>query len=778
VTSDATLHENRIKPLIGAPVERREDDRFLTGRGRYVDDVHIEGMVHAAIYRSAKPHSRIHKVETRHAAKLQGVLGVFTGADFMGQLNPIRTRVAALPRFNEFLQLPIATEKVRYVGEPIAVVIAETPYIAEDALSLISAEIEDLLPVVTWEQACEGLSLVHEAVGTNVTGNVVGRGDASSAFEQAYYVRREKFSVQRHTAVPIETRGLVAQWNAGRQTMTIWGATKIPFFNRTTLAGMLELPESSIVMKVEDVGGGFGVRGEFYPEDFLIPYLARALGRPVKWIEDRREHFMATNHARETVCELEIACTRDGAFVGMRGRLVVDLGAYARGTGSTAPARCAQFLPGPYRIPNFSCEVNAFFSNKTPCGTYRGPGRIEANFFRERLIDMAAADLKIDPAELRRRNLVTAQEMPYSIGQLTTYEPAAHIDSGDYVALFETALKEIGWDKLKPLQGRKIEGLYHGTGFSCFFESGAGGAREQARIRLSADGTLDVFVGSASSGQGHETVFAQVCADTLQLPMDDIRVTCASTDQLEAGAGSFHSRSAVMAGNAVRLAARTFMERLRGVAIDYLGRPNVQLSWEHGAFSQAETRAKVTISAISRYLAARGETIDVTETFVNADNKPFSYGTNAAHVAVDPRSGHVMLLDFVAIEDIGTVLNSMIAHGQAEGAIVQGLGGAFLEHLMYDDEGQLLTASLADYLMPTASDFPNIRGKFLNLAPAPGNPLGAKGGGEGGMVAVAAAIGNAVSAAVSSFGAEIRDLPLSPPRVWRLIKDAESAKAK
>ena len=293
---------------------------------------------------------------------------------------------------------------------------------------------------------------------------------------------------------------------------------------------------------------------------------------------------MATNHARETVCELEIACDPDGIIVGMRGRVVVDVGAYARGTGSTSPARCAQFLPGPYRIPNFSCEVNAFFSNKTPCGTYRGPGRIEANFFRERLIDMAAADLKIDPTELRR-HLVTAREMPYSIGQLTTYEPPAQMDSGDYVALFDTALKEIGWDKLKPLQGREIDGLYYGTGFSCFFETGAGGGREQARIRLSPDGTLDVFVGSTGSGQGHETVFAQVCADALQLPMDVIRVTCASTDQLEAGVGSFHSRSAVMAGNAVRLAAQTFIERLRPVAIDYLGRPNVELTWSTELFA-------------------------------------------------------------------------------------------------------------------------------------------------------------------------------------------------
>jgi aerobic carbon-monoxide dehydrogenase large subunit len=762
-----------VKSTIGESIVRREDARFLSGRGRYVDDVHVERMVHAAVQRSPKAHGRIRRIETRRALELPGVIAVFTAADFETRLKPIRTRVAALPRFDEFLQLPIAKEKVRYVGEPIAVVVAETPYIAEDALSLISVEIDELPPILTWQQAREAAGFVHESVGTSVTRNVVGRGDAEKAFRNAYYVRSETFAVQRHTAVPMETRGLVAQWDATHEKMTVWGATKIPFFNRTTLAGMLELPEPAIVMKVEDVGGGFGVRGEFYPEDFLIPFIAKKLGRPLKWVEDRREHFLATNHARETICDLQIACDREGHMIGMRGRVVVDVGAYARGTGSTSPARCAQFLPGPYRIPDFSCEVNAFFSNKTPCGTYRGPGRVEANFFRERLIDMAATDLKMDPTELRRRNLVTAKEMPFSIGQLTTYEPPEQIDSGDYLTLFDTALREIGWETLKPLQGREIDGFYHGTGFACFFETGAGGAREQARIRLAADGTLDVFVGSTGAGQGHETVFAQVCADTLQMPIDAIRVTCASTDQLEAGVGSFHSRSAVMAGNSVRLAAQTFIERLRSAALDYLGRPNLALSWEDGAFNQTGADSKVTIAALASHLAARGETIDVTETYSSTQGKPFSYGTNAAHVAVDPRTGHVIVLDFVGIEDIGAVLNPMIAHGQAEGAIVQGLGGALLEHLMYDEAGQLLTASLADYLMPTAADFPNIRGRFLNLAPAPGNPLGAKGGGEGGLVAVAAAIGNAVSAALSSFGVEVHDLPMSPPRVWQLIKDAE-----
>jgi carbon-monoxide dehydrogenase large subunit len=763
-----------VSSFTGAPIRRKEDVRFLCGRGSYVDDFHIDGMLHAAIFRSSTPHGYIRNVDVSEAAMLPGVVGIFTGKDFVGHLSPIRIRVAGLPRFGEFLQIPLAVEKVRYVGEPIAVVIAETAYLAEDALSFISVEIDDLAPILTWEQAVEGKEFIHEAVGTNTTGNFIGRGNADQAFNAAHYTRRERFSVQRHTAMPVETRGLLAHWDATAQTMTVYGATKIPFFNRLSLSRMLGVPEHSVIMKVGDAGGGFGVRGEFYPEDFLVPFLARKLERPVKWVEDRREHFMATNHARETYCDLEIACDSEGVIQGLRGRIIVDLGAYARGTGSTAPARCAQFLPGPYRVPNYSCSVNAYFSNKTPSGTYRGPGRFEANFFRERLIDMAAADLDIDKAELRRRNFVTPSEMPFNIGKLTTYEPAAEYDSGDYPSLFETALKEIRWEELQAIQGREVDGWYHGVGLSCFSESGAGGATEQARIRLAEDGKLDLFVGATSSGQGHETVFSQVCADALGFPLETIRVKCASTDELEAGVGSFHSRSAVMSGNAVRQTALTFLESLKAAAVAYLGRPNVELSWSDGAFTHEGSDARVTLAALASHMSAKGEFIDVTDTFVNEKRKPFSYGTNAAHVAVDPRTGRVKIVDFVAIEDIGNILNPLVAHGQSEGAIVQGLGGVFLEHIMYDDAGQLVTASFADYLLPTATDFPNIRGKFLNLATAPGNPLGAKGAGEGGLVAVAGAVGNAISAALVTFNVQVRELPVSPPRLWELIVEQDT----
>ena len=764
-----------MKPLIGEPVIRQEDARFLRGQGRFVDDVHVEGMIHAALFRSSWPHGRIRKVDVAAAAALPGVVGVFTLPDFRAFLKPIRSRIAAMPGFEQFLQLPLATDKVRYVGEPMAVAVAVTPHIAEDAISLISAEIEELPPVLNWDRAAKGTTFIHESAGTNHSSISVGRGDADAAFQTAPYVRRETFSVQRHTAVPMETRGLLAVWDEARTCMTVSGITKVPFFNRTTLAAMLGLPESAVVMKVADAGGGFGVRGEFYPEDFLVPFLARKLNRAVKWVEDRREHFLATNHSRETACELEIACDQDGTILALRGEVTIDIGAYARGTGGTSPTRCAQFLPGPYRIPNFACTVNAHVSNKTPSGTYRGPGRVEANFFRERLIDMAAEDLRIDPADIRRRNFVAAQEMPFNIGKLVNYEPPAQFDSGDFGAVFEQALNEIGWTKKRSLQGRMIESRCHGIGFASFVESSAGGLKEQARIRLDRNGILDVFVGSTSSGQGHETVFAQVCADALHLPLDRIRIICASTDELQEGFGTWHSRSAVMSGNAVRTTAQAFIDRLRALASEFFGRPNVELEWRDGHICRSDTDATVSLEALARFATDRGEAVDVTGTFDYTEAKPFSYGTHAAHVAVDPRTGAVELVDFIAIEDIGRVLNPLVVHGQVLGAIVQGLGGAFLEHLRYDEDGQLLTASFADYLLPSATDFPNIRGHFMELALAPGNPLGAKGAGEGGIVAVAAAVSNAVSAALSSFNVQIRELPLSPPRIWQLIQDAGQA---
>ena len=473
------------------------------------------------------------------------------------------------------MQPVIAADKVRFVGEPIAVVIANSRAEAEDALEAIDVEIEPLTAVADRQSALEGASFLFEKNATNLAIRYEARkGDPDRAFATADYIRRESFRSQRHAATPMETRGILAQWDAASQQLTVSGATKVTFANRAMLATMLQLPKHAIEMDETEIGGGFGVRGEFYPEDFLIPFAARKLGQPVKWIEDRREHFIASNHSRDIACDLEIACRRDGSIVGLRGTVHADMGAYIRTNGGVVPAKAGQFLHGPYRIPNIGVEVEIFVTNKTPIGTYRAPGRVEANFFRERLFEMAARDLGIEPLEFRRKNLISHAEMPYSIGRLVPYEGEAVLDSGDYHATLDRCLAEFGWNEKSRLSGRLINGRYEGTAVTCFVQSGGGGPKENARAVLERDGTVAIYVGSAALGQGIETAFAQIAADTLGLPLSRFRVLHGSTRHVSEGSGTFHSRSIMFGGPAVLNAALALAERIKDLAqrVRHLGR--------------------------------------------------------------------------------------------------------------------------------------------------------------------------------------------------------------
>ncbi|UFS76691.1 xanthine dehydrogenase family protein molybdopterin-binding subunit [Tardiphaga sp. 37S4] len=751
------------KLLVGSAVERMEDARFLSGSGNFADDLAVEGMLHAAILRSPIAHARIVAIDASAALAMPGIHAVITARDISDTIPIIPLRLAPLPEFEPFRQPVIASDKVRYVGEPIAVVIADSRALAEDALERIGIEFEALSAVT--ERGASETPLFDFAEDNVALRYDAGFGDADAAFAAADYVRTERFSVQRHTALPMETRGLLAEWNSSAGRLVVTGATKVTFYNRRALAQMLGLREDDIDLIEIDVGGGFGVRGEFYPEDFLIPFAARKLARPVKWIEDRREHLMAINHSRDIACELSLACRSDGMMLGLRGRVFADMGAYIRTNGGVVPAKAAQFLPGPYRIPHVSVSVEAFMTSKTPVGTYRGPGRFEANFFRERLIDMAATDLGIDIAEFRRKNLITEQELPYPIDGLVPYEGPTSYDTGDYVEVFERALKEIGWHEKRHLQGKLVDGVRHGIGLGCFVESGGAGPKENAALTLEKDGSLTVAVGSSVLGQGLETVLGQIASDTLSIPFDRIRVLHGSTTLLDEGFGTYHSRAVVMGGSAVLDAATRLREKILQQASNHLGRPNSELKIVN-ANVIADNGTSVSFATL-----AAGRELQADGTFSN-DARTYSYGTHAAHVTVDPRTGAVKVLDYIAVEDVGRAINPAIVHGQAIGAIVQGLGGVFLDHLIYDEQGQLLNASLADYLVPTASDFPVLRAVTLELRPSPSNPLGAKGAGEGGIVAVAAATANAVAAALAPLNVEIHHLPLTPPRLWRLIKDA------
>ena len=770
---NANLHAipSSTTSLVGQPIERLDDLRLLGGKGTFVDDVHRDGMLHAAIFRSPVAHGDIIGIDFTRARALPGVVAIF-GPDDFSSLPPIQLRLAPIAGVERFLQRPIASKKVRFVGEPIAVVVAEAQGIAEDAFELIEIDIAPLPAVTDWDAASNGATFLFEEHATNIAARYpVGFGDAEAGFRAADYRRRETFRCHRQTALPMETRGFLAEWDDARQHLSVWGSTKVLWHNRKATAEALGLALEQVDLIGVDVGGGFGVRGELYPEDFLIPFVARALKRPVKWIEDRREHLLATNHSRDIACELEIACMRDGRIVGLRGTIFGDMGAYTRTNGGVVPAKVAQFLLGPYRIANVAFEIAIFHTNKTPVGTYRAPGRFEANFFRERLMDIAAADLGIDAAEFRRINLIPARELPYSIGNLVPYEKPSAYDTGDYIAGFERLLAALDYDSLAHLNGKEIDGRRRGVGLACFVESSGGGPKENARFILEADGTIAIHVGTSGMGQGHQTVFSQVAADELGVSLQSLRVFNASTENLAEGFGTFASRGAIKGGSAVVEGAKRFKEELLKLASEIIGIAVNDLHWRDGALVNHDGTIKFDLVTLAREASQRGRAVDVVGSYSNPE-LTYTYGGHAASVAVDVRPGAVEVLDYVAIEDVGRALNPLILHGQLIGAVVQGLGGTFLDHLVYDEQGQLLTGSLADYLVPTASDFPNVRGESFAEKTAPSNPLGVKGGGEGGIVCVAAAISNAVAAALRPLGVSLTELPLSPPRVWGAIAKA------
>ncbi len=753
--------------FIGSPIERFEDLRFVRGRGEYIDDITRDGVLHAAILRSSVAHGRIRAIDVTRARGMPGVYSVITAADLGGNIPNVPMRLQPLPDFEPFGQPVIAHDKVRYVGEALALVLADRAARAEDALEGIDVDIEQLPAVSGSQDSAANRSLLFEEQGTNLAIKFHAlRGDAASAFKDAPYARRERFRVQRHMAMPMEPRGLLAVWDAARGKLTVYGGAKVLFFNRRTIARQMGLAEDAVELVENDVGGGFGARGEFYPEDFLIPFAARHTGRPVKWIEDRREQLMTLNHAREAEIDVEIACTRDGTILALRGHAHVDVGAYMRTNGAVGARNVAQFMSGPYRVPIVDIDVALQLTNKTPVGTYRGPGRFETDFFRERLFDIIADDLGIDRVELRRRNLVRQSEMPYSVATITPYESNDQFDSGDYHATLDRCLQEIGWAEKSTLRGKLIDGRHHGVAIGCFVEGGAAGPKESARIVLEPSGDFSVYVGSSAVGQGVETVFAQIAADALEVDIARIRgVFHGSTSHVSDGYGAYHSRSIVMGGSAILSAATLVQEAIRAHAANKLGCAPSEVQIVEGSRVVGPRGQSLPMAGLS------AEGISAEGAFLNKKHT-YTYGAHAAHVAVDPKLGHVALLDYVVVEDCGRIINPLTLRGQIVGSVVQGLGGAFMEHLMYDDAGQFLTGSLADYLVPTASDFPCIRAVMLEDHPSPINPLGAKGAGEGGIIAAGGVIANAVADALRPFGVQPRELPLSPSRIWQLVQDA------
>ncbi|MCI0799006.1 MAG: xanthine dehydrogenase family protein molybdopterin-binding subunit [Chloroflexi bacterium] len=772
---------------IGAPVTRREDVRFLTGKATFVDDVELPHMLHAAVLRSSHAHARILGIDTAAALEIPGVVAVFTFQDIVNTVDPrpIPMRRGSFSGLERFLQYPLAGDKVRYVGDPVAVAVAESRYVAEDALDAIEVTYDPLPAVTEVWQSLQGDNLLFEEHGTNLAFEFSGSlGDVDQAFSLADYTRKEEFRCHRHTGNPLETRGLVASYSPGTQEITVWGETKVPHFNRGVLASLLQMPEHRIHYIEPDVGGGFGIRGEFYPENFLIPFASVKLGRPVKWIEDRMEHLISANHSREHVCRLEMAAKQDGTILGMKAEIYGVLGGYVRTHGVSVPIGTAAMLMGPYHIPNYQWHVRCLLTNKVGMGTFSAPGRYESCFFRERMLDLVAGDLGIDPTELRLKNLIPPSAMPYEVG-ITRPEGSPMVyDSGDYPAVLKKALEVIDYDGIKPNQGRQSDGKYHGVGVACFVKSTGGGVPfEGARIVVTGADQVAVYLGISTLGQGHETTMAQICAQGLGVPMEYISVYHGSTDLMPFGGGTHASRGTVMAGNAVFMAAQALQQKILAIAGPYLELDAAQLEFTLGYVQLKNSRDSAPLLDLGQVLRLASPTsrhnqgemgLEATEYF-RSEEECFPFGAHAVHLAVDAETGKIEILRYVVAEDVGHVINPLLLKGQIVGAAAQGIGATILEELVYDEQGQPLAGTLMDYLLPTSLDIPDIESVVLDLAPSPRNPLGVKGAGEIGIVATGAALSNAVSNALAPLGVQVRDLPLSPDKLRSLIDQGSSS---
>ena len=764
--------------MIGQPIKRKEDFRLLTGRGKYAADIRLPGLLHAAMLRSPRPHARIAAIRAGAARALPGVAAVIT-ADDLGAVGriPVRLGQRAGVGPNACLQPPLATGLVRYVGEPIAFVVADSRYLAEDAAELIEIDWEPLPVVADVRRATEaGAPVLHPAAGGNIIERLSARaGNVESGLAAAERRLVERFAVQRHTGVPMETRGLTAAHDPGTGMLTLWGVAKVPHFNRRVLADLLGHPEHLIHFIELEVGGGFGVRGEFYPEDFVVPWTAVRLGRPVQWVEDRREHLMAANHSRQQYHEVEIGVRRDGTIVALRDRFTVDLGAYIRTHGVVVPELTIALLPGPYRVSNYECEALCVMTNKTPTGTYRGPGRYEGTFVRERLIDRVAAALELDPADVRRRNFIDAGEMPYEVGGATLGQKTVY-DCGDYRSAFEQALAAADYKAARAEQARaRGEGRYLGIGFGCVLEKAGLGPWEYARVEVDGTGRVVVYSGVAAVGQGIETTLAQVVADQLQMSADDVTVVHGDSARVPFGIGGFASRGAAVALPAALEAARKVRDKIFLIAAGLLEAHVGDLVLEAGAVHvRGLPERAVTLRQLARAAVPGPPGLEPglqAAHFFEAPRMTYPYGTHVALVEVDPGTGRVLLRKYVVTYDVGRAINPMIVGGQIAGGLAQGLGGAIFEELVYDDQSQPLATTFMDYLVPTAMDMPEgTIVKILEETPTPLNPLGAKGVGEGGSSGAGAAIANAVADALAPLGIAITELPLSPDRIAGLVR--------
>jgi len=756
--------------MIGDAHPRLGGGRFVSGTARFVDDVRVPGMLHAAVLRSPHAHARLVSIDTKRARDLAGVHAVLTAADVPAAAI-IPNRVPAPSGTERYLQPAIARDIVRFVGEPVALVVADDPYVARDALDRVDVVYQPLPACASTADAlAAGAARLFASTDSNNVATITMRvGDADQALAGAHLRLRDRFTYPRQTAAALETRGLVAVPPDPRGgELHLIGSTKCIHINRTILAPIFGIPVGALRLTEVDVGGGFGVRGELYPEDILVPLAAMKLARPVKWIESRRENLMAANHAREVAYEIEIGFDGDGRILAMRAVIHADIGAYVR-TAALVPAEFgAALLPGPYRVPGYSCDLWSVVTNKTPAGTLRSPGRPECNFVRERLLDRAAARLGIDAAEIRRRNLIRPDEMPYDCGT-KSFGVSTVYDSGDFPGLFDELLRRLDYPRARAEQASmnaRPSGTRRGIGLAVYVEKTGLGPFETTRVEARPDGRLTVDTGASSMGPGLETVLAQILGDTLGLPASHFDVRHADTAAVESGVGTYGSRGTVTAGNAAHLAAAKLIAEARHRAAERFGVAETQVAYARGALTAGGKRVTLAELARERRLAA-GASFEVP--------KVTYAGCAAAVVAdVDPETGAVSLRRVVVGADVGRAVNPALVDGQLVGGVAFGIGNTLHESLAYDAEGQLLSSTLMDYALPAAADIPPVDG-FYQEVRATTNPLGLRGLGECGNPGLGAATANAVCDALAPRDLAITALPLTPFRVFKSDRSRRDA---
>ncbi|HEX2208447.1 MAG TPA: xanthine dehydrogenase family protein molybdopterin-binding subunit [Longimicrobium sp.] len=779
------------RTYVGTSPVRNEDRRLLTGQALFVDDVQLPGMLHAAFVRSDHAHALIRGIDVSAALAREGVVAVITAEDLGDYWQPGPLLVPPPPIegivFNQASQVPLAKDRVRHVGEPVVMVIAESRYLAEDALSDVFVEYEPLDAVVDLEAAlADDAPVLHPQLGTNLAAHVVQRhGDYEAAKQDAHLVINRRFHYDRGAAAAMENRCVAARWDPRAEELTIWDTTQAPIPIRNGLARMLGLLESRVRVVAPFVGGGFGPKiMMFYPEEVLVPWVAMRLGRPVKWAEDRQENFFATTQERSQIHDAEIAFAADGRILGIRDFFFHDTGAYDP-YGLTVPINSQCTLLGPYDVPAYHSEFRAVFTNRTTVTPVRGAGRQHGVFVMERLLDIGARQLGLTADEIRRRNYLRSDVFPHTFQILFQDFAPLYYDSGNYAPALEAALDIVRHDEFRAEQARaRAEGRFIGLGVVSYVEGTGIGPYEGARVTIEPSGQVRVATGLGTQGQGHYTAFAQIVAEVLDVDVDQVHVVTGDTREFGWGTGTFASRGAVVAGSACHEAALAVRKKVIETGARVLGASPDEVELASGAVRVRDDPARMMgFGELAGHAnPLRGAVVPGTEPGLEAtayfgpDHGSTASGVHAVVVEVDPETAMVKFLRYIVVHDCGKLINPTIVAGQVQGGVAHGIGNAFFEQLVYDEGGQLQNASFMDYLLPTAMDVPRVEMAHRETA-APLNPLGLKGVGEAGCIPTGAAFAQAVEDALPHLALEIREIPLSPNRLWELLRDAGPADA-